>query len=51
MALVEQCRKALKEGIPHATIHYSHKVGSNIDTIKSVFKVKSNKDEDIKIES
>ena len=49
IALVKQCIKALKEGIRHPIMCYSHKVGRNIGTIKFVLKVKDNKDERIKL--
>ena len=43
IGLVKKCRKAFKEGVGHAIMHYSCKVGSNIGTLKISFKAKGKK--------
>ena len=48
IALVKQFRKELKDGVRHPIMHYVCKVGSNIGTMKFVFKVKDDEYEERK---
>ena len=49
IVLFKKKRKGLKDGVRNPIAHYSCKEGSNIGTTKFVFKVKGNKDEEIKL--